>query len=275
MQTTRYYDRQHNRLVYVGAASDDDYWDSAWSNYSVEQVIRRDRPTPEQANVLRVTRRYLPQGSRVLEGGCGMGDKAYVLRSHGYDVVGVDYAQKTVARVKRAVPELSVCCEDIRQLSFRDGFFDGYWSLGVIEHFYGGYDEVAREMHRVLRDGGVLFLTVPSLSRLRALKARAGIFPAYRESEATVASFYQFALDPSSVRKHFAHLGFDLAETHPLNGIKGLMDEVPFLTLPLKVLYKVAQRPTERLTRPFAHHATLFVFRKRPLRGDAKGPVDR
>jgi len=53
---------------------------------------------------------------------------------------------------------------DVRKLNFPDHYFDGYWSLGVIEHFYKGYDEIIHKIYRVLHPGGFLFLTVPEMS---------------------------------------------------------------------------------------------------------------
>ncbi|GAI52286.1 unnamed protein product, partial [marine sediment metagenome] len=104
------------------------------------------------------TKKYLSPGAKVLEGGCGRGNKVYALYQHGYDAYGVDYAEETVKKVNQYAPELKITVDDIRNLNFEDGFFDGYWSLGVIEHFYDGYDAMLREMHRVLSEGAIFSL---------------------------------------------------------------------------------------------------------------------
>ena len=43
---------------------------------------------------------------------------------------------------------------DLDDLPVEDESVDGYWSLGVIEHFYDGYGEILSEMHRVIKRDG-------------------------------------------------------------------------------------------------------------------------
>jgi SAM-dependent methyltransferase len=172
----KYYDRENQRLVYINTAADAAYWDSHWSQFCSGGDVR-NYVSVVNRHVLKCTRRHVAPGSRILEGGCGRGQNVYTLHANGYDVYGVDFAPETVSRINNAIPELKVSLGDVRHLPFEEGFFDAYWSLGVIEHFYDGYDEVSREMRRVLRKGGYLFLTAPSMSRLRRLKAALGRYP--------------------------------------------------------------------------------------------------
>ena len=168
----KYFDRENRRLVFEKEnlrKADSKLWDSHWSDYSGEDfakdVKRKDR------FVLYYTSKYLPRGSKVLEGGCGIGDKVFSLHNYGFDAYGVDYATNTVSKVNQAVPELKITTGDVRKLDFDDHFFDGYWSLGVIEHFVDGYDAILSEMNRVIKEGGYLFLTVPSMSIIRKIHA--------------------------------------------------------------------------------------------------------
>jgi SAM-dependent methyltransferase len=46
-------------------------------------------------------------------------------------------------------------------LPFRDSSFDVVYSISVIEHIHEGYLDAVREMLRVTRPGGVLYLTFP------------------------------------------------------------------------------------------------------------------
>ena len=45
----------------------------------------------------------------------------------------------------------------------------------TIEHFIDGYDAILSEMYRVIKEGGYLFLTVPSMSIIRKVKAALGM----------------------------------------------------------------------------------------------------
>ena len=175
---TVYYDNREERLVYVRAAASADFWDSHWKTDQLRRMV-----TQGNGFVVKQTRAYLPPGARVLEGGCGRANTVWGLRQAGFDAVGVDFAEKTVLAINDVAPEIDVRFGDVRDLPFEDASFDGYWSLGVIEHFYDGYQPIQNEMLRVLKPGGFLFMTVPAMSPLRQLKARLGRYPSFEPSD--------------------------------------------------------------------------------------------
>jgi SAM-dependent methyltransferase len=167
-------------------------------------------------------KRYLPAaGLRIIEGGCGCGHFVDSLTYWGYQVVGVDYAQQTITRVKEVRPDLDVRLGDVRRLEFEDGFFDGYLSMGVIEHFWEGYEDIIKEMHRVLKPGGYAFVAFPSISRLDRLKITTG---GYRRmaAQGKPRDFYQFALNAKSVSRDIEELGFRIVRRRYSSGLLGL-----------------------------------------------------
>jgi SAM-dependent methyltransferase len=262
----RYYDPQHHRLSYYERAASPEFWDRHWQAEDFARAIRSINRF-----VIRWTQRYLPPGSRVLEGGCGRGQNVFSLQSAGYDAYGVDFAKRTVALVRQHAPELKIREGDVRHLPFADSFFHGYWSLGVIEHFYEGYGPIMREMARVLRRGGVLFLTFPHMSLLRKAKARLGMFPNQPPVELDMSpnGFYQFALDAKIVMEDFKKAGFQVMERAVYAGLKGLKDEAGPLKPPLQRLYDspgpvagAARLLVEPLLRRWCGHSALLVLRK-------------
>ena len=56
----------------------------------------------------------------------------------------MDFAEESVRRARLEYPGLDIREGDVRSLPFPAGHFDGYWSIGVIEHFWGGYDRDPR-----------------------------------------------------------------------------------------------------------------------------------
>ena len=261
----KYYDKDNKRLVYIGSHADESYWNHLWDTNDFKKAIQRNF----DPFVTGHTNKYIKKGGRILEGGCGIGQNVYLLNKHGYDVVGIDYAQKTVDKINTCAPELDVRFGDVRSLVFEDDFFDGYWSFGVIEHFYNGYNEIMLEMHRVLKQKGVLLMTVPTMSLLRKLKVRKGLYPQWTDESSQIEQFYQFALDSTSIIEKFECNGFKLLTAKPISGFKGLKDEVAYLRKPMQflfdsqfLLFRVVKKIVDKLTQRFSGHMTLFIFRK-------------
>ena len=260
-----YYDKVNKRLVFIGKASGAAYWDEHWRLEDLERLVK----LRDNRFIVKNTKKYLSASAKILEGGCGQGDKVYALSLHGYDAYGVDYAKETVEKINRYAPELKITLGDVRNLQFPDGFFDGYWSLGVLEHFYDGYDSISREMHRVLNKGGYLFLTVPVMSWLRRKKAKLGKYPEYKESREMRENFYQFAFEFQEIVTWFERNGFKRMELRPFSGIKGLKDEIPILRPLLQWIYdsnsftvRIMKKIIDIAVRPFANHMIFFIFKK-------------
>ena len=266
----RYYDAPNQRLVYIGRSATPEMWDALWT--SSEQAVR-DALKPGRGTkwLTKLTRRYVPPGGgRILEGGCGLGHNVSALRRAGYETTGIDFAPETVAILRRLAPELGIFLGDLRSLPFADASFAAYWSLGVIEHFYFGYDLLAGEMTRVIRPGGYLFLTFPCMSPLRRLRAAIHGYPPFQPGGEPV-NFYQFALDPRRVIAEFERWGFRKRYQTSMSGLQGLKDEVPLFRPALQVLHDYSGRSLllrggrflmERLAPLGAGHSCILVLQK-------------
>jgi ubiquinone/menaquinone biosynthesis C-methylase UbiE len=263
----RYYDKINKRLIYTGQSSNSEYWDKHWDKNTIEKLYpKRIYPTDY---VINTTKKYLLKGSLILEGGCGTGQQVFKLQKSGYKVIGIDYAERTVEIVKKAKPELDIRLGDVRELDFPDNYFDAYWSFGVIEHFYNGYDEIIKEMYRVIKPAGYLFITFPHMSKLRKIKAKNGKYPKWEEKEELLDNFYQFVLDENAVIKDLENLDFKLIKKQHLSGIKGLKDEVKALKKPLQKIFDsrsffgmAFSKIISMIFNRFSSHSILLVLQK-------------
>lgn len=194
--------------------------------------------------LIRLTKKFFPAGARIVEGGCGMASKVFRLYEKGYDIYGIDNAEDTIKTVKKYWPHLKLETGDVKNLPYENGFFDGYMSFGVIEHFFAGFDEVLREMYRVLKKDGYLFLSFPMMSPLRKLKAKLGKYPVLRETQVDEDKFYQYALDPKAVKIKFEKSGFRLVRFGGSGTLKELTDEISTTNPVIKFLYRTFPRIT-------------------------------
>jgi SAM-dependent methyltransferase len=192
-----------DRLVYLDAHATPEFWDARW------RAEGKPPPVSSLDPVVSVTGRYLSRGSRVLEGGCGRANKVKAMADAGFRAVGVDFAQRSVSQAKLDYPGLDIRLGDVRSLDFPGGSFDGYWSIGVIEHFWKGYGEILSEAARVLRPKGFLFLSAPWFSPYRRLKVRRSGYPR-SDFVDEPEKFYQFALSRREVEIQLAAHGFEV-----------------------------------------------------------------
>ncbi|MFK8016553.1 MAG: class I SAM-dependent methyltransferase [Gammaproteobacteria bacterium] len=262
----RYYDAANKRLVYLDAGVGKEFWDDHWQEHNLEALAQKP---PKHRWILGVTGKYVPPGGRILEGGSGLGHKVHALHKAGYDAVGVDYIDKTLAWSRETWKPATFVQGDVRELPFDDNSFDGYWSFGVIEHFYDGYESILSEMHRVLKPGGHVMCTFPAMTGIRHAKVRKEGYDQWEESEEKLEKFFQFALDPASVVGDFEKLGFDLVKNQGIGSLSGWPEENPLVKtitdnvrkLPFGLLSKfnVVMDP---MIGDYFGHSVLLVMRK-------------
>ena len=264
----RYYDKINNRLVYIERQASPNFWDDHWNVENFKKAVQAKK---NNCRFLNTTKMFLKKG-KILEGGCGIGDKVYCLHHNGYDAFGVDFAKSTVKKTKTYFPELNILEGDVRDLKFGDEFFDGYWSVGVIEHFYEGYEAILKEMARVVKRGGYVFLKFPYISPLRRLKTRRGGYKEFRAEDCNLKDFYQFILDDTVVKNDFERHGFRLRFMKPQAGLKGLKDEILILKPVLQWLYNYSGKFSiiiqffrsflSRWLARFSGHSILWCLKK-------------
>jgi SAM-dependent methyltransferase len=266
MKTIQIYLSDKQALAYFREQATAEFWDKHWSAADLQNLLRSSR---DDGLFVPLVKKYLPAHGLVLEGGCGTGHIVHALQYQGYKAIGVDFAAETIQKIKDVAPELDVRVGDVRALNLPNASLDGYISVGVIEHFWDGYEPIVKEMYRTLKVGGFLFVSFPYLSPLRRLKVALHMYP-FKES-ATLDDqqerFYQFALTAGKVQTNLESLGFQLKEQLTYDGIKGFKDEVAVFKPYLQQIYdgKRGQRWSGRLNRSllsFASHCALLVMQK-------------
>jgi ubiquinone/menaquinone biosynthesis C-methylase UbiE len=106
----------------------------------------------------------VPQGSKVLDVGCGTGAMAAELIRHGYEVWGLDIAEAMVRYVQERFGQGGFRVGDIENIPFADNTFDTVVCLGVLEYLDAD-DPALREVWRVLKPGGRAVLSTASAIR--------------------------------------------------------------------------------------------------------------
>jgi len=138
-------------------------WNKNWQPHEVEKLMEIFT-YPRVKKQLVLYEKYLSKNERILEGGCGLGPYLIYLNRKGYNIIGIDYNEEPLRKIKKYDDSLKVEVMDVRNLSFSDASFGGYLSLGVIEHFPEGPESAIKEANRVLKLGGIFIIQVPIMN---------------------------------------------------------------------------------------------------------------
>ncbi len=112
--------------------------------------------------------RYLPEGGRVLDLGCGTGGKLKLFHERGFRVVGIDQSPQMVRHAERFIPRGRFYNRGMVNPGFRAESFDGVMSFFAIFHVpHGDQPEVFRQIHRLLVPGGHFLITLADYGKLR------------------------------------------------------------------------------------------------------------
>lgn len=106
-------------------------------------------------------------GTRILDLGCGAGRHLVFLARQGFRVYGMDVSVTGIhfahEWLSREGLSASIVTADMTRLPYPEAFFDGLVSAYVIFHnTLAGMRQSIAEIHRVLKPGGVGFLTFQS-----------------------------------------------------------------------------------------------------------------
>lgn len=113
-----------------------------------------------QSGRARQVARYVPTGAKILDVGCGNGGFLRMMQHRNYDVEGTEWTEVSAQRASEG-SDLVVHAGDMVTLDLPDRSYDAITLWHVFEHLRDPL-ETLKIAHRLLKDGGVLFLSLPN-----------------------------------------------------------------------------------------------------------------
>lgn len=172
--------------------------------------IRTQDPVLTRINARRVAllRRIRPAG-RLLDVGCGTGAFLSAAKEAGYDVMGIDIAERALGICRER--GLTVRSGTLAGETGRAALYDIVTLWHVLEHFLDPYQEL-RRVNRLLQPGGLCLIEVPNLAglkfRLSRVKWRGGDHPRYHRTFFTRRTLGVALFETGFVRTRFLHPGY-------------------------------------------------------------------
>jgi len=107
--------------------------------------------------------KILNKNSKIIDLGCGNGEKAHYIAKHGFNVVGVDSSKEAIDYAKKNFPELKFYKREVLSTKFKDKSFDAIVSIALFHCFLEkDRKKYVKEINRILKKRGILFQLVLS-----------------------------------------------------------------------------------------------------------------
>ena len=148
------------------------------------------------------------KGGRILDVGCANGAFLSFLESSGWDVYGTDNSSFAIEIAARHLND-RVTCSSLLSADHPPDRFDVITLFEVLEHVPEPVDHL-REIHRILKPGGCVCLSVPNYSSLER-----AVFGRWWNGLDIPRHLFQFA--PDTLRKLFSKTGFECLEIRSVN----------------------------------------------------------
>ena len=197
-------------------AHNKDYWARRWGDIPADMPMENKSAYPLKYSELTVTN----PSAKILEAGCGAGRILRYYHNHGYNIVGFDFIDVAIEKLRQADPSLQVEVGDITRLRFEDESFDYVLAFGLYHNLEQGLDDAVAETYRILCRGG----KVCASFRADNIQTRLTDWLTERRRAKTGGtqkdkSFHKMNLTRPEFERLFEKAGFSIESVYPVENM--------------------------------------------------------
>ncbi|SNS88012.1 Methyltransferase domain-containing protein [Anaerovirgula multivorans] len=198
-----------------------DYWDSVSE--------KKQFTTPFQADEFS---KYISKNNTILDVGCGYGRTLDELYQIGFkNLIGIDFAEGMIKRGREQFPYLDLRVKEDAFIDFHDNSVDAVILFAVLTCICNNTEqmELIKEIHRVLKPGGVLYVNdfllntdERNVSRYEQFAEKYDLYGAFELPEGAVCRHHsekwiQELLD-DFITLQYKYITFTTMNNHKSNG---------------------------------------------------------
>lgn len=187
---------------YYGSHYYEEHWNHLLSSDSSSVEATLERLRPEMNRLLQ----HASEG-RFLEVGAGTGAFMSLMRDAGFDVYGVEPSSVAVNYARERHGLTNVVHGHFEQVGYPSGHFDLAYAWHVIEHVVD-LDRFVRELHRVLRPDGLLWIGTETYRNAGYYLLRGGAVIRGKVPPFATSSEHTFVFTASTLRDVLTRRGF-------------------------------------------------------------------
>jgi|WetSurMetagenome_2_1015567.scaffolds.fasta_scaffold203318_1 tRNA (uracil-5-)-methyltransferase TRM9 len=169
---------------------------------------------------------YINDGDKILDYGCGNGRLLEILNEKKINYAGVDISGKLIKLAKQKYQDKDIKFIKItssRSLTFPDNYFNVVVSIAVFHHFPENYaKKMAEELHRTLKPGGKIIITVWNLEQERFKKfikqGKKDLHIPFKDNDSKVFNRYHRLYTKKDLEEMFSEAGFKVEKIELIGG---------------------------------------------------------
>lgn len=191
-----------------GEKNPHDEFQGQWLSVDIDK--HKKRIIGNNPEVCKMIKKYFTKNDKILEAGCGLAPYVIHFNHLGYKMDGVDFTEQVIQKLKEYDKNINIFYGDCMNLqNIPDNSYQGYVSLGVIEHNEDGPDSFIKEARRILVNGGIGLITVPYEDNRYFHKI-------YQPEEQAVlqkeGEFFEYGFKQSDIESYLEKYGFEVLE---------------------------------------------------------------
>jgi len=129
-----------------------EYWAARWDDIPADAPMENSEVYPLKYARMTVKNKT----GKILEAGCGAGRLLRYYHDRGYDILGIDFIDVAIKKLKEIDPTLQTEAGDITNLRFADNSFRYILAFGLYHNLEHDLVTAIRETYRVLEKGGLV-----------------------------------------------------------------------------------------------------------------------
>jgi SAM-dependent methyltransferase len=132
-----------------------DYWEERWKSIKTDKVMFNEKIYPLKY-AIKATK-YNDKSQKILEAGCGAGRILSYLHYKNYNIIGIDFIEAAIKKIKKKDNKIKAKTESILKTSFKNHSFDNILAFGLYHNFeISDLNKAFNETKRILKINGIL-----------------------------------------------------------------------------------------------------------------------
>jgi len=197
-------------------ANNKDYWAKRWGDIPADAPMENLGVYPLKYAEMTVK----DKEGKILEAGCGAGRILRYYHNRGYNIIGLDFIDVAISKLKTLDPTLQAEVGDITNLRFADSSFKYILAFGLYHNLEHGLDKAILETYRVLEKGGAVCASF----RADNIQTRLTDWLTEKRAKAQVTqektrAFHKMNLTRTEYEQLFARAGFVIDFVGPVENM--------------------------------------------------------